>query len=381
MFGTLAFAAVCLGMLLASGGLAYFAFYGSGRLEIARGDGQLTIRTSSDRDQRPQTAQPAKSVAPPEGEATQPHDPIIGSLGQEDSSDDGELNGDGQPRSLSEDQPAAARREEASEESISADDQSEMSAGDVPEEGEDVPADSSAVPEETSSPPPVAAPDAAASTMSNEDDSDSTPGTPSSPAMAEDADGGAAADPSAERIATGKEAIARARQSVASANWDDIESDVRQARDAAVTGDQRRQAKRLAELVDHALYYRGGITRGMQQLSAGHELKIGPIEVIVVEASADALTIRRGARNLSYAVDELPPSLAHTLANFSMAADDPQTQVARSVYESIAPTFDEQYRRDTVAQLRELDDEAVAGSAVEGIDPTELAETIEWLFR
>ena len=333
------------GTLALISGLVYFMLFGPGQLEIAKGDGQLTIRPSSGAESRPRAGDPplAPTAAPA---SRQPHDPIMGSL-----------LGDGQtrrsrPRSLAESGPLINKQRWE-------DNGPPSEIGPPPEIGRSQGDQSSIATGEMTA------------DATNDEDGKSTPGVAVE----------AIPEATPEAIARGGEAIDRAHKAVAGANWAEMKGAVQRAVDAAVTSDQRRRVRALEDLTDHALYYHGGIQRALAQLSAGREIKVGPIDVIVVEASREALTIRRSARNFSYSIDELPPSLVNALASLSMVEEDPATWVSRWVYESIAPTFDGQYRRDAIAKLREFDAATLLGTAIEGSDPQRLAETIESLDR
>ncbi len=192
-----------------------------------------------------------------------------------------------------------------------------------------------------------------------------------------DADDVDADDGAAEAVTRGEQAFAQAAGRFAAADWDELSAAVQAASQAAVTAEQRRNAEDLAELARHATRYREGLRRAMDGLGGGNELKVGPLDVIVVEASADELTIRRGARNLTYGIDELPPIVANALSDLAMPANDPATRVGRWVYQSVAPTFDSAYRDEAVERLRELDPADLAGSSLEETEPVRLADLIE----
>jgi hypothetical protein len=170
-------------------------------------------------------------------------------------------------------------------------------------------------------------------------------------------------------------AIAEAETQIRLANWDRMKEAAARAAEAAEGSSRESYAKSLYELAELSTFYRGGIRRAIGQLGAGHEFDIVPsLKVIVVEASGDRLTLRRGAKNYSYTLDTLPPSLSHSLATFSMPADAPTTIAAKAAYQAIAPRFNEEYREYSVELLRGLQE------PVEGADAKRLADTIESLY-
>jgi len=170
-------------------------------------------------------------------------------------------------------------------------------------------------------------------------------------------------------------AIAEAETQIRSANWDRMKQAATRAAEAAEGGSRESYAKSLYELAELSTFYRGGIRRAIGQLGAGHEFEIvTSLKVIVVEAGGDRLTLRRGAKNYSYTLDTLPPSLAHSLATFSMPADAATTIAAKAAYQAVAPQFNEGYREYSLELLRGLRE------PVEGADTKRLADTIESLY-
>ena len=329
--GTLVLAGTILALAGFIAALGYFLISGQGRVEIARGGGQVTIRTAPNNGSGSSTARPS----PPgrderrDDAATRRPDPVMGRLGQADPA----------PTPDDRRSPDVRPPDPVTGTGMEPDSQGETEA------------------------------DVAGSEMAMNGVTSDTGET--------DASGVDGDDAAEEVVARGKQAFNHAADRFASADWDELSGAVRGASQAAVTATQRRGARDLAELARHATRYREGLRRAMDGLGGGNELKVGPLDVIVVEASADELTIRRGAKNLTYGIDELPPIVADALSDLSMPADDPATRVGRWVYQSIAPTFDSAYRDEAVTRLRELDPAELAGSSLEGTEPERLADLIE----
>jgi hypothetical protein len=137
---------------------------------------------------------------------------------------------------------------------------------------------------------------------------------------------------------------------------------------------QRDEAQALFELADLATYYRVGIERAVSELNVGNDLEVTEgFRVIVVETGADLLVIRFNARNRSYTLDELPWSLAHKLATFSMP-NGPSAEAAKAVYQAISPNANEDDRDQALEWLSDIQGET------EGADPQRLSETVQSLF-
>ncbi|WP_236625932.1 hypothetical protein [Rhodopirellula baltica] len=232
------------------------------------------------------------------------------------------------------------------------------------------------LPSEMPSPPETApAPGMGTGMQSNVDDSmqpntvqpmpgpEPSPTTTPSPA--------ARPEPTAENIAAGETAIASAEEAIRQPDWSTMKSLAEAAEKAAVTDEQVTRAETLYQIADLGTYYRGGVSRAMADRTAGNEFNVtDSISLLVVEASAQQLIARRGARNYTYTLDDLPFVVSKALAKFQLPMESETGQAAQAIYESIASKSTPEVRADAAGILRSFQN-------VEGADPQRIADWIE----
>ncbi|ELP31716.1 hypothetical protein [Rhodopirellula baltica] len=226
------------------------------------------------------------------------------------------------------------------------------------------------------SPPETApAPGMGTGMQSNVDDSmqpntvQPTPGPEPSPTTTPSP--AARPEPTAENIAAGETAIASAEEAIRQPDWSTMKSLAEAAEKAAVTDEQVARAETLYQIADLGTYYRGGVSRAMADRTAGNEFNVtDSIALLVVEASAQQLIARRGARNYTYTLDDLPFVVSKALAKFQLPMESETGQAAQAIYESIASKSTPEVRADAAGILRSFQN-------VEGADPQRIADWIE----
>lgn len=368
---------VSLAMFGLIGLLAYFLLFAQGRVEVAQGEGRLTIQASRD-------GQTDGRIAPDRPPAERPNvqprgrDEVMGTL----EPGDGRNRRTPPPgRSLARDLSATVDgHSPATDDTWPSDPPADVSqqanaAADDVGPGQGVGAGQGVGPEASATPTADADEDPPGP-MSDADDEAATNASTSAPDPRSTTDRD---DPGRETLA--EAALAEAAARIRQADWDQMQAAVDSAVASAESNGQRERARGLRQWVDLATHYRRGLLNGLDRLSAGNEIRIGPIDVIVVESTGDGLTIRRGAKNYRYPPDELPPRVAEAVAALSLAEANPQTRLARWSYASISPAFADEYRADAIGQIRGLSAETLADSPVAEVDLQLLAETIEWVFR
>jgi hypothetical protein len=95
--------------------------------------------------------------------------------------------------------------------------------------------------------------------------------------------------------------------------------------------------------------------------------------VIVVEKGDDFIAIQFNARKKTYKFDELPFSLAHKLASFTIS-DSPTNLAAKSVYQAISPKSNEDTRKESLEWLNGM------GGGIEGADPKRIIDSLQTMF-
>lgn len=333
MFLLATFAVVCLAIV---GGLVFFLLYGPGELAITKGDGGISIST------QPRPNDDGVASAPPAAPPPRPtpKDPIMGSLGKDRS-------------------PSLLKKPSGIASSLP-EDSDNLRSPTVPMTPE---VDSTP---EMMQPPPSIASDPAAELSVDE-----------MPTMQSDAGIEMQAEmepPDEATIAAADQALDRVRQLIRTADWKAMKPAAEAVLEQRMTPTQQRDAEALQELADLAVYYRGGIERAVADLKVGDDFEVvDDFRVIVVETGPDLLVVRFNAKNRSFTLDELPWSLAHKLATFSMP-QSPSSQAAKAAYQSIAPKSNNADRQQALEWLDGIQGE------VEGANPQRLSETIRSLF-
>lgn len=317
------------------GFLAAFFFWGPGEVQVVRSNDGITIRTKNDN---------ANQQGQPQGPVAEQTEPVR----QVRPTNDGIIK-----------PPAPARPN------------SRDSLGNfLPNPG--------AMPDPTTMPglpagmpsPPDAAPTPDMGMPSDAGDSMQPPPAPE-PSPTTTPSPAARPEATEENISAGDTAIAAAEASIRKRDWSKMKSLAETAEKAAATDEQVARAETLYQIADLGTYYRGGVSRAMADLTAGNEFNVtDAISLLVVEASAEQLIARRGARNYTYTLDDLPFVVSKALAKFRLPMESETGQAAQAVYESIATKSTPEIRADSAGILRSLQN-------VEGADPQRIADWIE----
>ena len=334
ILGMLMFGTFTTGMLAVIGTLIYFLVFGSGKVAITNSDGQLTISTEpASEDDKQIVAKPLaeNSVRP----QPQPLDPVMGTLAES------------RPPASRPDDPSGLANQMQNKPSTTEDStETTTSESDGGEPANMTDAD-------------MAAP----ATTSDDPQPEPTPEPTPEPAMTD------------EMIANADQKISELQALIKQADWTQMKPTAEAVTEMRMTEEQQELSEALYELVDLATYYRGGIEKAVGDLSVGNDFAVtDDFRVIVVEKGEDLLVVQYNKKNRSFTFNEFPFSLAHKLATFSIAAS-PTREAAKAVYQAIAPKATEDYRKESITQLRNIRGE------VEGADPARLADTIERLFN
>lgn len=172
-----------------------------------------------------------------------------------------------------------------------------------------------------------------------------------------------------------QQAIDKAREAIAAADWESMQPLAEAAERAAVTAEQKKQASQLLQLAELASYYHGGIERGLDGLEAGESFAItDQIQVVMVEIGPEVVVVKFSGRNKDYPRHKLPLVLAHKIATFAMPADAPETTAAAQAYQAIAPISTPQYRQQAIRALEAMTE------PVEGAEPVDVVAAIRDVF-
>jgi len=182
-------------------------------------------------------------------------------------------------------------------------------------------------------------------------------------------------DPTAEQLETAQAALLKARQVLATAQWDQMNVAAEAAVRAAVTQEDKKIAKQLVQLAELATYYHVGVEKALDGLKATETFHVTEqIEVAVVEITPTKVTLKFNGRNKDYARSELPLVVAHKIAGFTMPVDAFATKMAAQAYQAIAPITTPQYREQAIKALEAM------SSQPDDVDPAELVAAIGQVF-
>ncbi|MAI34533.1 MAG: hypothetical protein CBE00_09830 [Planctomycetaceae bacterium TMED240] len=177
----------------------------------------------------------------------------------------------------------------------------------------------------------------------------------------------------AEMVAEADKQLANVTMLIKSAKWDDMKAAAEKTSELPMNDEQKERAAALYEVADLASFYQGGIKKAVAEINVGNDFEVTKdFRVIVVEKGDDFIAIQFNARKKTYQFDELPFSLAHKLASFTIPASPTQT-AAKSIYQSISPIANEESRKEALQWLSDLDD-------VRGADPKRISETLKQMF-
>jgi hypothetical protein len=356
LVGMLMFLTLALGMLGLIGLLGRFLLFGPGQVAITNVDGQITIST------RPAATGSPTEVSSPHPVNSRPRvaDHVMGNLGQESLAPSRlrPASGFDPAQPLGATQPAGQSGEVNPLGRGVSDPMTAQQASPPPPDTEP-PSEAAAPPSEAAAPPSEAA------APLSEAAAPVTPEMPTEPPAAPLSD---------EMIAAADQTLARVSDLIRRAQWNEMKPAAEAAREMPMNDAQRSRAEALYELAELATYYRGGIERAIDDLTVGSDFEVtDDFRVIIVEKGDDRLVVRYNARNRAFTFDELPFSLAHRLATFSMPAS-PATEAGKAAYQAIAPKATDEHRAEAVAWLRAIESE------IDGTDPRRVADTIEGLF-
>ena len=310
VLGLVMFGTFAVGMLAIIGGLGYFLF-GGGELSITQTDDGISVSTNPKDPDKPGKSQPRA----PKGKAVpQPLDPVMGTLGPGKTRPGNSVTNSGLGQVTNANN---ANSEPKMEE---------------PEMKEPEPE------------PPTIPPE---------------PTAPKDPPITD------------EMIAKADEQLSAVAELIQSAQWDKMKSAAEKATELPMNEEQKSKAEALYELADLATYYRGGIEKAVKDLAVGNDFAVTKdFRVIVVEKGDDFITIQYNAKQKIYNFNDLPFSLAHKLASFTIP-DSPSRKAAMSVYQWISPKATEDSRKEALEWLNSL------GSGIEGADPKRIVESLQ----
>ncbi|MBC8422728.1 hypothetical protein H8E07_01265 [bacterium] len=135
------------------------------------------------------------------------------------------------------------------------------------------------------------------------------------------------------------QALADARSSMSEHHLEGARGHLRAAVERATTPEEEAEADRLDTLLGHLEEFWKGMSRAVARLRGAEELKIGETIVVVVEASAEELTIKAAGQVRTYAIAEMPFRLVEELADLKLGRD-PATKVLVGTYHLVDPKGD-----------------------------------------
>lgn len=160
-----------------------------------------------------------------------------------------------------------------------------------------------------------------------------------------------------------RRALAAARVKLGERKLDESKQQMAMASQLAVTPEQHDEVDRYDALEKYVGEFWSAVRDSVKSLKATDEIDLGSTKVIVVEASADALTIHVGGANRRYQVNQLPSGLAVGLALRWLDPMKPENKVFVGAFYLVDPKTG----RDQAKQA--WDEAAAAGVDVKNLLP------------
>ncbi|HKD36747.1 MAG TPA: hypothetical protein VKB78_08095, partial [Pirellulales bacterium] len=138
---------------------------------------------------------------------------------------------------------------------------------------------------------------------------------------------------------------------------------IAEASQLAVSDEQHDMVDRVDSLEKYVGEFWSAVHDAVKGLKAGDKIDLGSTRVIVVESSADALTVHVGGQNRRYQVNQLPSGLAVGLAMRWLDPNKPENKIFVGAFYLIDPkTGPEQAKQ-------KWDEAAAAGVDVKNLLP------------
>jgi hypothetical protein len=148
----------------------------------------------------------------------------------------------------------------------------------------------------------------------------------------------------AELVALGK-ALTQGRSALAKHDFAAADQTIAEAESLAKLPEHQEMAARLKEVASYVKQFRNAVDQALKALQPGAEIKVGnSTMVVVVQVSADRLTIRRAGGNVTYPTGEIPAGLMMALADSWLNENDPVNRVIRGSYFAVAEGAEEVHR-------------------------------------
>jgi hypothetical protein len=132
-------------------------------------------------------------------------------------------------------------------------------------------------------------------------------------------------------------ALAAARTKLGERNQEEAKKLIAAATQLAVTPEQHDEVDRFDALEKYVGEFWSAVRDSVKNLKATDEIDLGSTKVIVVEASADAVTIHVGGANRRYQVNQLPSGLAVGLALRWLDPKKPENKVFVGAFYLVDP--------------------------------------------
>ena len=163
-------------------------------------------------------------------------------------------------------------------------------------------------------------------------------------------------EPTPAMLQANQAKIESVKQLIRSANWKEMKPEAVALLKLKLTSEQSKLASSLYDIADLSAYYRGGIERGLATLQTGATFEyVDDFPVIVVEATADSLSIQYNKKTQTYSLDDLPQRLTETIAAFALDPDRPDSIAGLALYRLIHPKTNDEYRQDAFELLASVD--------------------------
>jgi hypothetical protein len=141
------------------------------------------------------------------------------------------------------------------------------------------------------------------------------------------------ATPQPADLAALEAALKEARAAVLARKYDTAIEQLNRLASVPKTPDQQALCDRLNLLAQYAQNFQSALSEAVADLRAGDEIELAESTVVgVVEVQGDRITFRSQGRNVTRAIDDLPPGLAVAIADRWLAKNDPVSLVVKGAF-------------------------------------------------
>ena len=176
-------------------------------------------------------------------------------------------------------------------------------------------------------------------------------------------------EPTARDVDALAKALMSAKESLGARDWERADKDFAAADKLPKSKKHSVMVDRLKLVSVNARAFWTGVTTTVKQFKGAEEIKVGSTMMIVVDATADALTVKFLGKSRTFKMDKLPKGVAMALSDMALPKDSAKSPVLRGSFLFLQPDLDAQ----DLKEIRSLWETA----ELNGVKTTELIKILK----